>query len=151
MCNIYSGTTNKEAIRELVRAIGEWTDHMGNFEPLTGVFPDQMAPIVRSTPDGGRELIRMRWGSPSPPSAKSKITTNIRNVAYNWWRPWLQAGHRCLVPATSFCEPDNRTGKCVWTWFAQDEARSPFFFAGVWRVAFGERKGETGQHLVFSF
>jgi len=26
MCNIYSVTTNKEAIRELARAIGEWTD-----------------------------------------------------------------------------------------------------------------------------
>jgi hypothetical protein len=33
-------------------------------------------------------------------------TTNVRNTASSHWRPWLGAANRCLVPFTSFSEPD---------------------------------------------
>jgi putative SOS response-associated peptidase YedK len=60
-----------------------------------------------------------------------------------------------LVPATSFCEPDNRGEKSVPTWFALDEARSIFFFAGIWRPWVGHRGTNAnpadGDHLLFSF
>jgi putative SOS response-associated peptidase YedK len=59
------------------------------------------------------------------------------------------------VPVTSFCEPDNRSGKCVWTWYALEESRPLFFFAGIWRGWRGVRgtkaKPEEGNHLLFSF
>jgi putative SOS response-associated peptidase YedK len=47
--------------------------------------------------------------------------------------PWLcKTENRCLVPVTAFCEPDNSQGsRSVWTWFAKDEARLPFLFAGI--------------------
>jgi putative SOS response-associated peptidase YedK len=65
------------------------------------------------------------------------------------------AGHRCLVPVTSFCEYDHRTKPPVPTWFAQDDARSLFFFAGIWRPWTGTRGTkaalEVGQHLLYSF
>ena len=32
----------------------------GNLPPLPAIFPDQMAPIVRVTPDGERELVMAR-------------------------------------------------------------------------------------------
>ena len=35
--------------------------------------------------------------------------------------------------------------------FALDDTRPLFFFAGIWRPVFGERKGEAGEHLVFAF
>jgi len=34
MCNLYSATTNKEALRALARAMGEWLDETGNFQPV---------------------------------------------------------------------------------------------------------------------
>ena|ERR1019366_2313548 len=152
MCNLYSSTKGPKAIRDLAKAMGGgWLDQSGNLEPQPAILPDQLAPVVRSTPDGIRELTRMRWGFPSPPRAKSKITTNVRNAKSNWWTPWFQEGHRCLVPVTSFCEYDWRSGKAVPTWFAQDDSRPLMFFAGIWRSFFGERQREGGDHLVFAF
>src|SRR5260221_13244448 len=67
-----------------------------------------------------------------------------------------QPEHRCLVPATSFAEPDNNQGpKSIWTWFAQDETRPLMFFAGIWREWEGDRgtkaTPDVGKHLVVSF
>jgi hypothetical protein len=44
MCNLYSVTTNKEAVRQLAKSIGQWTDHTDNFELRPSTFPDQIAP-----------------------------------------------------------------------------------------------------------
>jgi putative SOS response-associated peptidase YedK len=57
---------------------------------------------------------------------------------------------RCLVPATSFCEWTDSRPK-VTHWFALDERRPLFAFAGIWRLWTGERKGETGEHRLFAF
>ncbi len=62
MCNLYSLTSNQQAIRELARA---WKDNTGNLPPLPGIFPDYPAPIVRNGAEG-RELAMARWGMPSP-------------------------------------------------------------------------------------
>jgi putative SOS response-associated peptidase YedK len=42
-------------------------DRAGNLPLFPGVFPDQMAPIVRRGRDGERELVMARWGMPGPP------------------------------------------------------------------------------------
>lgn len=42
MCNLYSATTNQEAIRALACIM---SDRTGNLPPLPGIFPDYMAPI----------------------------------------------------------------------------------------------------------
>jgi putative SOS response-associated peptidase YedK len=146
-------TRPQAEIRHLVRAT---LDNAGNVPALAAIFPDRLAPVVRDTPDG-RELVMMRWGFPPP--GKGRVVTNVRNTASRWWRPWLsKPAHRCLVPVTSFCEPDNRAGDdqpSVWTWFAQDETRPLMFFAGIWREWDGTRgtKAATaiGRHLLFSF
>jgi putative SOS response-associated peptidase YedK len=59
---------------------------------------------------------------------------------------------------TSFAEPDNRAGDdkpSIWTWFAQDDSRPLFFFAGIWREYEGNRGARIlpnlAKHLVFSF
>jgi putative SOS response-associated peptidase YedK len=110
MCNLYSVTKSQQAIRELVKAIRDLT---GNLPPLPAIFPDKMAPVVRTAPDGMRELTMMRWGFPQPtfPGIKrARPVTNIRNTSSRRWTPWLkQPEHRCLVPVTSSSEPDNRT------------------------------------------
>jgi hypothetical protein len=57
MRNLYSITTNQAAIIALFRVVNRY---VGNLPPMTGVFPDYSAPVVRNT-DTGRELSMMRW------------------------------------------------------------------------------------------
>jgi putative SOS response-associated peptidase YedK len=160
MCNLYSMTTNQEAIRRL---FGVVTDHSGNLARQPGVYPDYSAPIVRNGPDG-RELTMARWGMPTPPTylvdkkgqpkKSDPGVTNIRNPKSPHWRRWLGLESRCIVPFTSFSEneliPD---GSRPPIWFALDESRPLACFAGIWTRWTSVRKvreGETTNDL-FAF
>ena len=56
MCNLYSITTNQEAIRALFRVMNRY---VGNLPPMPDVFPDYHAPVVRNA-GTERELVMMR-------------------------------------------------------------------------------------------
>jgi putative SOS response-associated peptidase YedK len=156
VCNLYSMTKNVDAIRRLFHALNS---RVGNLPSMPGIFPDYPAPIVRNGPDD-REIVMARWGMPSSQQAlldatkkradrleaKGKPvdfkellrmepdsgTTNIRNVGSAHWKRWVGTEHRCLVPFTSFSEYDTIDGKKVPVWFAPDERRPLFAFAGLW-------------------
>jgi putative SOS response-associated peptidase YedK len=147
MCNLYSMTRAREAIWDLFR-VG--LDRTGNQPPLAAIFPDQLAPVVRTKRAGARVMEAMRWGFPPPQNLGTRPVTNVRNVASPYWRGWLKPEFRCLVPATSFCEYTDSQPKEP-NWFALDSDRPPFAFAGLWRPWTGTRKGETGEHLLFAF
>ena len=145
MCNLYSNTSNQEAIRNLFRVR---TDLTGNLPPLPGIFPDYAAPSVRVGRDGERELVTARWGMPSPAFALEgkkvdKGVTNIRNVKSPHWRRWLGEGSRCVVPFTSFSEFNKAEGGDVW--FAQNEDRPLACFAGIWTKWTSVRKLKEGE------
>ena len=146
MCNLYSLTRSPEEIRRL---FGVTRDRTGNLPSLPSIFPDQLAPVIRTAPDGEREMIMMRWGFPPPPNLATRPVTNVRNVKSPYWRGWLKAEFRCLVPASSFCEYTDSQPK-IPHWFALDESRPLFAFAGIWRPWTGERKKEHGEHLLYS-
>jgi putative SOS response-associated peptidase YedK len=146
MCNLYSMTTNQEAMRRLARVM---RDNLGNQPPLPAIFPDQLAPVIRRDGQGERSLELLRWGFPPPPKLGNRPVTNVRNTASGYWLPWLARGYRCLVPATSFCEYTDSLPK-VPHWFALDASRPLFAFAGIWRPWTGERKKETREHLLFA-
>jgi len=135
MCNLYCVTKGQAAIRELARAM---RDQTGNLPSIPGVFPNYSAPIVRTASDGVRELAMARWGLPSPAFAlKGKKTdpgvTNVRNTKSAHWRRWLGPENRCIVPFTSFSEPELQPdGKRPPAWFALGEDRPLAFFAGIW-------------------
>lgn len=155
MCNLYSITTNQDAIRRLFAVTN---DMAGNLPSMPGVFPDQEAPVVRNH-DGNRELIKMRWGMPPPPKFGGPPITNIRNMSSPHWRGWLRPENRCLVPASSFSEyapePNPATGKKDVVWFALNPDRPLFAFAGIWTQFRGDRgpksKPVPGPNLVFGF
>jgi putative SOS response-associated peptidase YedK len=134
MCNLYSMTTTKDAMRQFPLA---FDDPGINMPSLPGIFPDYAAPIVRNH-DGRRELAMARWGMPSPKFAlEGKKTdpgvTNVRNTNSAHWRRWLGIESRCIVPFTSFSEPEPQPdGKRPPAWFAFDESRPLAFFAGIW-------------------
>lgn len=154
MCSLYSITTNQVAIIALFRIVNR---HVGNLPPMPSVFPDYPAPVVRNT-DSGRALTKMRWGMPPPRSDGSPLT-NIRNTASEHWRGWLNVDNRCLVPANSFAayapEPNPDAEKKDVVWFAINEARPLFAFAGIWTGFNGDRGPKSrpipGPHQVYGF
>ncbi len=151
MCNLYSITRSQDAMRQLFAVARDLT---GNLPPMPGVFPDYPAPIVRMA-EGGRELTMMRWGMPGPPQFGGAPITNIRNTASPHWRRWLGPASRCLVPVTSFCEYADTKPKKTPTWFALDDSRPLFAFAGIWTPWRGTRGTKAnpveGEHLLYGF
>jgi putative SOS response-associated peptidase YedK len=162
MCNLYSEIKGQQAIRDLFQIAPE-DDFTGNLPPMPGIFPNYMAPIVRIGPADRRRIVMRRWGMPTPPERLKPgvIDTGTTNVRRTWlphWRQWLGVENRCIVPATSFCEPTDDAGpdgKKIWTWFALDESRPLFAFAGIWCNWDGVRgtkaKPEEGTHQLFGF
>jgi putative SOS response-associated peptidase YedK len=78
-------TTNREAMRRLLRVEGGW-----NQLHIPAIFPDKPAPIVRRTADGEREIVAAQWSMPTPPAFRKgpidRGVTNIRNVNSPHWR-----------------------------------------------------------------
>jgi len=175
MCNLYSHTSNVQAIIDLVRATRNLA---GNLPLQPGIFPDYEAPIVQTGADGVREIAMARWGMPSSQlalmeAAKKRAakleakgqpvdfkellrlepdsgTTNIRNTASKHWQRWLGPENRCLVPFTSFSEFNKAAGGDVW--FAFSEARPLAVFAGIWTPGWTSvRKMKTGVETVDLF
>lgn len=151
MCNLYSMRKPRD---EAARSFRAMIDRTGNQPPLPAIFPDQLAPVIR-VQNGAREMLNMRWGFPCPPTFGARPVTNVRNVNSPHWRAWLTPEFRCLVPATSFCEYNDLIPK-VPHWFALDDTRPFFAFAGIWRRWRGVRgpKRENPveeEHLLFSF
>jgi putative SOS response-associated peptidase YedK len=72
---------------------------------------------------------------------------------------WLKPENHCLVPANSFAEyapePNPETKKEDVVWFALNEDRPRFAFAGIWTTFNGDRgtrsKPIPGPHLVYGF
>ena len=151
MCNLYSITRAQDAMRRLF-AIDR--DLAGNVPCLAAVFPDQMAPVV-SVVEGERVLGMMRWGMPGPPQFGGATITNIRNTASPHWRYWLGPPSRCLVPVTSFCEYADTKPRKTPTWFALDDGRPLFAFAGIWTPWSGTRGTKAspveGEHMLHGF
>jgi putative SOS response-associated peptidase YedK len=84
-----------------------------------------------------------------------KRVTNIRDdkAQSNFWRASFEQ-RRCLVPASSYCEPKGEK-PATWHWFAidGDDARPVFAFPGVWTRYKGplKKNGDTVEQEVFAF
>jgi putative SOS response-associated peptidase YedK len=166
MCNLYNLNKGQDALRRYFKVT---QDDSGNQPPLPGIFPDMMAPVIRTDAASGngvagRVMEMMRWGMPTPPrylkpGAIDRGVTNIRDTRSPHWRAWLRPEFRCLVPATAFSEPTDApnpaTGKKLWAWFALSEDLPLFAFAGIWtgwRGTRGTKKAPVeGRHTLYAF
>lgn len=134
MCNLYSMTRTPEAVRRLFRVAH---NRSAAFEPRPAIFPGHVAPVVRTAADGDREIAMLSWGFVLPQSNRApKRVTNVRDdkmLASPFWRESFER-RRCLVPASSFCEPKG-VRPATWHWFALsgEEPRPLFAFPGIWR------------------
>src|SRR5262245_10131158 len=131
MCNDYA------RLRALLTRWKLSVDRRNDEGLSSGIFPGMPAAVIRRPPDGGLEALNMRWGFPQSEEGGRPVT-NARHLKSDYWRPWLGPENRCLVPATSFCEPTD-TKPNVWHWFALDDSRPLFAFAGLWRPWTGAR------------
>jgi putative SOS response-associated peptidase YedK len=164
MCNLYSLNKGQD---ELCPFFKVTRDDIGKMPLLLGILPDMMAPVIRadvaSSGADGRAMGMMRWGMPTPAKyltgAIDRGVTNVHDTSSPYWRRWLKPEFRCLVPATSFCEPTDQpnpeTGKKDWVWFALGEDRPLFAFAGIWCIWHGTRGTKvsliTGEHRLYGF
>ena len=123
------------------------------------VYPDKPGIVFRQK-DDILDATSMRWGFPKVDKA---YVTNARNIfekdgsLSTWWGPWTYPENRCLVPATSFFEPDQRTvgtGAFREVEFARADGH-PFFFAGLWRPWTGirgtKKEPVAGEHELYAF
>lgn len=153
MCNLYSMTRAREAVLRLFKVSHNRAER---FDPQTAIFPGYRAPVIRRALDGERELSVLNWGFVLLQAGRApKRVTNTRDdkAGSPFWRESLEL-RRCLVPASSYCEPNGQT-PCTWHWFAinGDDPRPLFAFAGIWRRWNGPIKkgGPNVEQDVFSF
>lgn len=151
MCNLYSMTTNHEA---MIRLFKVSHNRASPIEPQSAIFPGGAAPVVRRAEDGTRELLALSWGFVLLMKGKApKRVTNFRDdkLGSPFWSASFRE-RRCLVPVTSFSEPKGKK-PAIWHWFALGEARQPFAFAGIWRHYKGpiRKDGDTVELDTFAF
>jgi len=154
MCNLYSMTRNRDAILRLFRI----SDNRAAVYDLQDViFPGYLAPVVRKAADGERELVNLNWGFILLQKDRApRRVTNVRDdkiLTSKFWGPSLEQ-RRCLVPASSYCEPKGEK-PATWHWFAidGDDTRPVFAFPGVWTRYKGplKKNGEAVEQEVFAF
>ncbi len=117
------------------------------------VFPRGTGAFIRRAHDDAgysRELVAGQWGL-IPWFAKEprlKFPTNnarseelAQKASYK--HPWAR-GQRCIIPATTFDEPNWETGKNVWWRFARADG-DPWGLAGLWNVWTDPATGEVHE------
>lgn len=148
MCNLYSNTRSRDANRALFRV----SDNRAyGFEPMAAIFPKSVAPIVRVAADGEREMVPATWGFPLLREGYApRPVTNVRDDTVQtsrFWRPSFEA-RRCLVPASSYCEPDSNT-PAGWHWFALANGPSDAHASGASGPgASGARSASAPRHEI---
>ena len=110
-------TRSREAILRLFRVAD---NRAGEIKPQSSIFPAYTAPVVRKAHDGERELVQMSWGFVLlQPGKAPRRVTNARDdkvLTSRFWKPSFEA-RRCIVPASSYCEPNGQS-PATWYWFA---------------------------------
>lgn len=132
-------------------------NHATLFEPIDAIFPGYVAPVVRSADDGERELVTMNWGFILLQAGKApRRVSNVRDdkiLTSTFWKGSFEE-RRCLVPASSYCEPKGEK-PATWHWFAlKGSSERPLFaFPGVWRSYSGpiKKDGPNVSQGVFAF
>jgi putative SOS response-associated peptidase YedK len=146
-------TRNREAILRLFRISH---NRAASYEPKDAIFPGYQAPVVRRIAEASASLWcsigalsccrRTRRQSASPTIRDDKAQTKF-------WRSSFEQ-RRCLVPASSYCEPKGEK-PATWHWFSinGDEPRPVFAFPGVLTRYKGplKKNGKTVEQDVFAF
>jgi putative SOS response-associated peptidase YedK len=118
------------------------------FEPASAIFPGHVAPVVRQSADGEREIALMSWGFVLLQNGRAprRVTNDDKILESRFWRGSFEE-RRCLVPATSFCELNGDVKPASWHWFTlrgRDE-RPIFAFPGSRNPALARNVQVAGE------
>ena len=172
MCNLERLRSGPADIRRFFDIEREF-DFTGNLQ-AGDIYPRRSGPAVRRREDGARELVMMEWGHPHYKREKTAEgytlalkkngdpyaptpTTNIRHPHYPMFRDYLAPEFRCLVPSTSFAEPNPRAktaGAPKNIWFGLKKPKDGLYaFAGIWRPWEGDwiKSREATDTNVYAF
>ncbi|MDR3475755.1 MAG: SOS response-associated peptidase family protein [Devosia sp.] len=147
MCEQYSITTNRQAMRRISERLG--LELAESYVPRASVRRSDEVLVLRNR-GTGLEWAAARFGMPTPvdrlkPGARvDRGIANIANPRYPHWRQWLGPANRCVVPATSFIEHNSADGTYAPIEFAFAADRPMFFFAGLWTPWTGVRRVKEG-------
>lgn len=129
-------------------------DILGNLEPSIDIYPNQSGAVVRNAPDGQRELANLLWGMPTPVerirarpiTAPQHTQSTVRPLATvcRCREPLCGAGDELCRAQPDTGDKDPETGIQRNYWFALNEDRPLFFFAGLWTPWQGVRKVKNG-------
>ncbi len=134
MCGRFLLLAPAEALRRLFGAGGS-----PNLAQRYNIAPTQSTAVVRLKPDGGRELVSLRWGlipswAKDAMTGAGQINARAETLAV---KPSFRAAYRqrrCLVPADGFYEwqaPASGGGTKQPFLIARAD-RATFAFAGLW-------------------
>jgi putative SOS response-associated peptidase YedK len=121
-----------------------WADEDAGRPPRQQAHSRTLAPVAIDVPEAHWDQVLKTFAA-------------IRNTNSPHWRTWLKPENRCLIPANSFAEyaPNPNTKKKDVVWFAINEDRPLFAFAGIWTEFKGDRSTKSkpihGPHLVYGF
>lgn len=117
------------------------------------MFPRAVGPFIRRTEKEAaqaRECIVGQWGLIPSFAKEAKITYSTFNARFeeltdkaSYRLPWLR-GQRCVIPATSFDEPNWETGRNIWWRFTRKDGL-PWGLAGLWNTWVDRATGEIHE------
>lgn len=117
------------------------------------VFPRAPGPFIRRARDVvgyERELVVGQWGLIPWFAKEPKLrfpTNNARSeeleAKASYKDPWKR-GQRCIIPASTFDEPNWETGKNVWWQFKRTDG-DPWGLAGLWNTWIDKATGEVHE------
>jgi len=130
-----------------------WQIRPGSAWAAREMFPRAQGPFIRRIAAEGmpvRECVIGQWGLIPSFAKEAKLSYSTFNARFeeltdkaSYRTPWLH-GQRCIIPATSFDEPNWETGRNVWWRFTRkDEA--PWSLAGLWNTWVDRATGEIHE------
>ena len=131
MCGRYAIATSR--LPRIERALGV---ELPGVQPYYNIAPTQTVPVVRTTEDGGYQLVELRWGlipawSKEPRTSYATFNARAETVAT---KPAFRAAYRarrCLVPASGFYEWREEEGRRQ-PWYFSAADGQELAFAGLW-------------------
>jgi putative SOS response-associated peptidase YedK len=148
MCNRYTPP-------HLLDIEREW--HIGNRNPIRWwddvLFSRGKGPFIRRARDDAgysQELVVGQWGLIPWFAKQPKLNYPMNNARSeeleakaSFKPPWAR-GHRCIIPAADFDEPNWESGKNVWWRFRRPDGR-PWGLAGLWNTWTDQATGEVHE------
>lgn len=152
MCNRYESPTEREI--ERAWRVGRdqpnrWWDEI--------VAPRRQGAFIRSArgsqdraSTGERELVAGQWGlipwfakEPKLPYSTNNARSEELSQKASYKLPWAR-GQRCIIPASSFDEPNWESGHNVWWRFWREDG-NPWGLAGLWNTWTDKATGEVHE------